>query len=73
MMDDLITVEAMLRSKGSHPMTDPPIITAARDLLANVNTDNDNMGTYAALQAALDAHDADTPAERAVKAMRGGE
>ena len=32
---------------------------AARNLLANVNTDNDNNGTYAALQAALDAHDFD--------------
>ena len=30
---------------------------AARDLLANVDLNNDNNGTFAALQAALDAHD----------------
>jgi hypothetical protein len=37
--------------------TTQSLADAARDLLANVNTDNDNNGTYATLQAALDAHD----------------
>ena len=40
--------------------TTQALADAARDLLANVNTDNDNNGTYAALQAALDAHDKPT-------------
>lgn len=40
-----------------HQMQASALAHAARNLLENSNPDNDNFGTYAALQEALEAYD----------------